>query len=42
VAVWQRGYHEHIIRNERAWQAIGDYIRANPANWHHDPENRGP
>ena len=41
ASVWQRGYYEHIIRNERAWQAIGDYIRANPAHWPHDPENRG-
>jgi REP element-mobilizing transposase RayT len=33
---WQRNYYEHIIRNERAHQAIRDYIHNNPANWHAD------
>jgi REP element-mobilizing transposase RayT len=31
--IWQRNYYEHIIRNERAHQAIRDYISNNPANW---------
>lgn len=37
---WQRGYYEHIIRNERALERIRYYIINNPANWEHDQENR--
>lgn len=36
--LWQRNYHEHIIRNERDCQAIYDYIIANPLNWEKDEE----
>lgn len=31
--VWQRNYHDHIIRDERAFQNISAYIRDNPKNW---------
>jgi len=31
--VWQRGYHDHIIRNDREMDAIREYIRENPARW---------
>ena len=31
--VWQRNYYEHIIRNERALDAIRRYIVYNPARW---------
>ncbi len=37
--VWQRNYHEHIIRNEKNLIAIRHYIRMNPSNWASDPEN---
>lgn len=37
--VLQRDYYEHIIRNEREWNAIAEYIRNNPANWHADVDN---
>lgn len=30
---WHRDYYEHIIRNERAYRAISQYIFNNPANW---------
>ena len=33
---WQRGFYEHIIRNERALKAIREYIMHNPANWVED------
>lgn len=33
---WQRNYYEHIIRNERALQAIRTYILNNPINWNKD------
>ena len=36
---WQRNYYEHIIRNERAYFAIRDYILSNPANWGADKLN---
>jgi len=33
---WQRGYYEHIIRNERELERICLYILANPARWKED------
>ena len=36
--LWQRNYYEHIIRNEQDYQAIYDYILANPMNWEKDEE----
>jgi REP element-mobilizing transposase RayT len=37
--VWQRGFYERIVRNDRELQAIRRYIRANPARWAEDREN---
>jgi putative transposase len=37
--LWQRNYYEHIIRNERALNAIRRYILENPLRWHLDREN---
>jgi REP element-mobilizing transposase RayT len=34
--VWQRNYHEHIIRNEQAYSNIAEYIRTNPQKWQDD------
>lgn len=39
--VWQRNYHEHIIRNTNAFTKISNYIRNNPAQWHSDMFNNG-
>jgi REP element-mobilizing transposase RayT len=36
VSVWQRGYYEHIIRNEKSLRAIREYIVKNPLSWEHD------
>jgi len=33
---WQRNYHEHIIRNEKSYNTISDYIENNPGTWDHD------
>ncbi len=33
VKIWQRNYHERIIRDERAYQIISKYIHNNPLNW---------
>ena len=34
--IWQRNYHEHIIRNEQSYQTISQYIINNPAKWEDD------
>ncbi|MBP1561190.1 MAG: transposase [Oscillospiraceae bacterium] len=34
--IWQRSYHDHIIRNERDFQMIYEYITNNPINWEND------
>ncbi len=36
ISVWQRGYYEHIIRNERSLNNIREYIVNNPVNWQED------
>ncbi len=37
--LWQRSYHEHVIRDERARDRIREYIQDNPLKWHLDREN---
>jgi putative transposase len=37
--LWQRNYHDHIIRNDRELFAIRKYIHENPLKWEMDPEN---
>ncbi len=34
--LWQRNYYEHIIRNEREYLNITDYIEKNPMKWDAD------
>lgn len=34
--LWQRNYYEHIIRDERSYQNISEYIINNPAKWARD------
>ena len=34
--LWQRNYHEHIIRDEKSYHTISEYIINNPANWNAD------
>ncbi|MFZ4798489.1 MAG: transposase [Bacteroidia bacterium] len=34
--LWQRNYYEHIIRDERSYQNISNYIINNPAKWEED------
>lgn len=31
--LWQRNYHEHIIRNDKSYNIISEYIVNNAANW---------
>lgn len=39
VKFWQRGYYDHIIRNEKALDQIREYIRYNYIKWDMDREN---
>jgi hypothetical protein len=34
--LWQRNFYEHIIRDERSYQTISNYIINNPSNWKDD------
>ncbi len=42
--IWQRNYHDHIIRSDDEMARIWRYIESNPARWAADDENprRGP
>ena len=34
--IWQRNYYEHIIRDEKSYPRISEYIINNPKNWKED------
>lgn len=36
VPVWQRNYHEHIVRSGASLQALRKYVATNPARWYED------
>lgn len=36
TGIWQRNYYDHIIRREKDFQAIWNYIDNNPRNWESD------
>jgi REP element-mobilizing transposase RayT len=36
-SIWQRGYYEHVIRNQHDWSDCAAYIDANPAQWATSP-----
>lgn len=36
VSIWQKSFHDHIIRNEREYQKIWNYIDGNPYCWKTD------
>jgi len=38
---WQRNYWEHIIRNEKSYYKIKEYMHQNPLYWSQDEENPG-
>ena len=35
-SIWQRSYHDHIIRSESDYQRIWQYIEENPLKWAED------
>ena len=36
VAIWQRGYYDHVIRNDADFLRVWNYIDTNPAKWAED------
>ena len=34
--IWQRSFHDHIIRNQRDYERIWNYIHTNPVRWDKD------
>ena len=34
--LWQRNYHEHIIRDQKSYETISEYIINNPQKWEND------
>ena len=42
IPVWQRGYYEHIIRDEYSLATIQDYIMDNPLKWEADELHPSP
>ena len=34
--LWQKSFHEHIIRDEKSYLKISQYIETNPENWEED------
>ena len=39
TSVWQRNYHDHIIRDAASLDRIREYIAQSPACWANDPED---
>ena len=36
VEVWQRSFHDHIVRNQKSLERIWKYIDENPYHWNDD------
>ena len=34
--VWQRGFYDHVIRNQNDYEQIANYIYLNPTRWQAD------
>jgi REP element-mobilizing transposase RayT len=39
VSLWQRSYHDRVVRDERELTALREYIQQNPTRWALDREN---
>lgn len=39
LITWQEGYYEHVIRDEREFVQIAEYVLYNPMKWETDREN---
>ena len=36
IALWQRSYHDHVVRGDADYREIWQYIDTNPARWAED------
>ena len=36
ILIWQKGYHDHVVRSDADYLRIWDYIDTNPAKWRED------
>ena len=36
IIVWQRSFHDHVIRNQTGYEKIWEYIENNPIKWEED------
>ena len=36
IPVWQKGFYDHVIRNDADYQEIWNYIEGNPEKWAED------
>lgn len=36
IVIWQKSFHDHVIRNEKDYLVHGEYIRSNVQKWHKD------
>lgn len=36
ITVWQRSFYDHVIRNDRQYVKIWEYIQNNPLKWEED------
>ena len=39
--LWQRNYYDHVVRDQRDFLRIEEYIKNNPAQWQHDKFRKG-
>ncbi len=35
-SIWQKRFHDHVVRNEHDYRKIWEYIDTNPAKWQED------
>ena len=36
IPIWQRSFHDHVIRDHRDYVKISKYVRDNPNTWKSD------
>ena len=36
ISVWQRGYFDHVVRNQEDYVALAEYVQTNPLRWELD------
>ena len=36
LKVWQRSFYDHVIRNQKSYEKIWNYIETNPIKWEED------